>query len=83
MLDRSAYQPTQRLAVTTGRMIYPPYIWVDAPTCDVTWGHSNRFLKPLGMANHAHTWWCNMCPLKMIFKYCVGKKLEGKRRPLR
>jgi len=34
LLDRSAYQPTQ-WTVATGRLIYPPYIWVDTPTCDV------------------------------------------------
>jgi len=50
MPDRSAYQPT-RWTVATGRLI----------TCDVTWGHSNRFLKLLGMA---HTWWDNRCSSK-------------------
>jgi len=56
-LDRSAYQPTQ-WTVATGRLI-----GVDTPTCDVKRGHSNRSLKPLGMANHAHTRWYNRSPL--------------------
>jgi len=47
-------QPTQ-WTVATGRLIYPPYIWVDTPTCDVKEG------KPLGTANPS---WCyNVSPL--------------------
>jgi len=63
-VDRSAYQSTQ-WTVATGRLICPPNTVdsVDTPTCDVKWGRSNRFLKWLGMANHAHTWWYNMSPL--------------------
>jgi len=34
MLDRSADQPTQR-TVANDRLIYPPYIWVDTPICEV------------------------------------------------
>ena len=48
-------QPTQ-WTVATGRLINPPYFWVDTPTCDVTKRRWHRFLKPPGMANQAHTW---------------------------
>ena len=34
MLDRSAHQPTKG-TVANGVLIYPAYILVDTPTCDV------------------------------------------------
>ena len=37
--------------------------YVDTPTCDV---RSGTFWKRLWMANHTHTWWCNMSPLKAL-----------------
>jgi len=62
VLDRSAYQPYPVDCSNSDRLIYPPYIWVDTPTCDVK---NQRWpeMKPLGMANHTHTWWYNS-PLK-------------------
>ena len=45
-------------------LIYPSYIYVDAPTRDVRRG---RFSKRLVAANHTHTWWNNMSPLISSF----------------
>jgi len=71
MLDRSAYQPTQ-WTVATGRLIYPPYIWVDTPTWDVK---NQESLKPLGRANHAHTWWYNRSPLNQPSAHTLRESL--------
>jgi len=32
MVGRSAYQPSQWTVAATGRLIYPPYIWVEERT---------------------------------------------------
>ena len=35
----------------------------NTPTCDV---RSGTFSEPFVMANHTHTWWYNMSPLRSI-----------------
>ena len=56
------HQPLQ-WTVPSGRLIYPPHIWVDTPTCGVTRG---KILTWLLMANKHHTWRKNRDPLTFL-----------------
>jgi hypothetical protein len=44
--------PVGTVHLSTGKLIYPSYIWVDIPSYDVTRG---QILEWLVMANHART----------------------------
>jgi len=62
-----------------GRLIYPAYIWVDNTPTEI--------MKPLGMANRAHTWWYNMYPLNLyvsfIYIYGICQMLFSKAKKLK
>ena len=49
-----------------GILIHPAYIQLDTPTCDVTKTQRRLIFKRLVMANHTHTWWNNITPLKAV-----------------
>ena len=49
-----------------GRLVYPAYIYVDTPICDVTKTQEEAVLWRFVMANHTHTWWHSITPLKWI-----------------
>jgi len=61
MVDRSAYQLLHTFD-WVGWSIHHTSRWT-LPLVMSSGAIPNWFLKPLGMANHAHTWWYNISPL--------------------
>jgi len=47
--------PTSPVSDITSGSVHHRCMLDRSADCDVTWGHSKRFLKPLGTAHHAHT----------------------------